>query len=175
MSNKALFLDRDGVLNVRLVDDYVRTPEQLLLLDDILPALIAAKSRGYHLIVITNQQGVGKGLMSDADLDRVHHTLQELLRDRAGVDLDAIYVCTSLASAQDPRRKPSPGMLLEALQDFHLDPKLCWFLGDSETDVLAGRAAGVRTCLFDPAVAAGQHSTVADVAIDNLTQIMDVL
>lgn len=144
---KALFLDRDGIINRRIIGGYVRTIDEFELLDDILPILQRAHDRGYLLILITNQQGVGKGLMSREDLDTIHDHMQSLLRQRLGFGLDAIYVCTSLASDNDPRRKPQPGMLLEAIADHDLDPAQCWFLGDSLTDAQAGRAAGVKTIL----------------------------
>lgn len=147
---KALFLDRDGVLNERIVGGYVRTIDEFVLQSDILPVLRGAHDRGYLLILITNQQGVGKGLMSRDDLDAVHKHLQTLLLDRIGCALDAIYDCTSLASDGDPRRKPQPGMLLDAIADHNIDAAASIFLGDSATDVLAGAAAGVRTILYQP-------------------------
>lgn len=150
---KALFLDRDGIINRRIVGGYVRTVDEFELLDDVLPILQHAHDNGYLLILITNQQGVGKGLMSRDDLDVIHRHMQSLLITRLGFGLDAIYDCTSLASDNDPRRKPQPGMLLEAIADHHLDPTQCWFLGDSLSDAQAGRAVGVRTVLvgeFEP-------------------------
>ena len=147
---KALFLDRDGVLNERIVGGYVRTADEFVLIPDILPVLRGAHDRGYLLILITNQQGVGKGLMSRADLHALHQHLQHLLLDRIGCGLDAIYDCTSLATAGDPRRKPQPGMLLEAMAQHNIDPATSFFLGDSPTDVLAGKAAGVITMLYQP-------------------------
>ncbi|RPI65428.1 MAG: HAD family hydrolase [Ignavibacteriae bacterium] len=144
---KALFLDRDGIINKRIVGGYVRTIDEFHLLDDILPVLRRAHDHGYKLILITNQQGVGKGLMSREQLDVIHQHMQHLLHERLGFALDAIYDCTSLASDNDPRRKPEPGMLLEAITDHHLDPAQCWFIGDSISDAQAGRAAGVKTML----------------------------
>lgn len=146
MMHRALFLDRDGIINQRLVGDYVRTPEQFVLLSEVLPIMTSARQCGYKLILITNQQGVGKGLMTTADLDAVHKAMQSQL-DEHGVRLDAIYVCADLASSNSPRRKPAPGMLLEAIADFGLDPAQCWFLGDSISDAQAGKSAGVRTAL----------------------------
>lgn len=143
---RALFLDRDGIINKRLVGAYVRTPDEFQLLEDVLPILSAARQLGFRLILITNQQGVGKGLMSREDLDNVHAAMQSQLATHH-LHLDAIYECTDLASANSPRRKPAPGMLLEAIAHFKLEPQRCWFLGDSITDALAGRAAGVRTAL----------------------------
>jgi D-glycero-D-manno-heptose 1,7-bisphosphate phosphatase len=146
-SRKALFLDRDGVINERIIGGYVVDPSQFILLHDILPILSLARSAGYLLILASNQQGVGKGLMTQRQLDAVNQHMQDVLTGHLGSGLDDIRICTSLASANDPRRKPAPGMLLEAIKDHHLDPSLCWFLGDSVTDAHAGKGAGVRTAL----------------------------
>ncbi len=168
--NKALFLDRDGVINERIVGGYVRTVEEFHLIEDILPVLQAAHAAGYRLVLITNQQGVGKGLMSRADLDALHRHLHDLLMDRLGFALDAVYDCTSLASDGDPRRKPEPGMLLEAIAELDLDPEQCWFLGDALTDAEAGRRAGVRTILL------GEHpSTAADVVVQSLSDVLPLI
>ncbi|MEY3385324.1 MAG: hypothetical protein RIR53_135 [Bacteroidota bacterium] len=143
---RALLLDRDGIINKRIVGGYVRTPREFELLADVVPILMMARQQGCELILITNQQGVGKGLMTPSDLDSVHEAMQSQLEEH-GVRLDAIYVCTDLAASNSPRRKPAPGMLLEAIADHDLDAAQCWFLGDSLTDAQAGRAAGVRTVL----------------------------
>lgn len=162
---KALFLDRDGVINQRLMGDYVRRPEQMHVLEDVIPIMLGARQRGYLLILITNQQGVGKGLMSMQDLDSVNAVAQEKLRT-FGADLDAIYVCTDLADSGSRRRKPQPGMLLEAIADHDLDADQCWFLGDTITDAQAGRAAAVHTALV------GEHDAAdADIVAPTLADI----
>jgi len=144
---KALFLDRDGIINRRIVGGYVATPSEFELLDDILPILQLAHDNNYLLILISNQQGVGKGLMTREQLDTVQEHMQQVLRNRLGFALDQLKVCTSLASENDPRRKPSPGMLLEAIGENDVTISKSWFLGDSLTDAQAGKAAGVRTAL----------------------------
>ncbi|MBU3678435.1 MAG: HAD family hydrolase [Candidatus Kapabacteria bacterium] len=166
---RALFLDRDGIINKRIIGGYVRSPLEFELLSDVLPILVSARQKGYLLILITNQQGVGKGLMTTSDLDAVHEAMQSLL-DRHGARLDAIYACTDLAASNSPRRKPAPGMLLEAIAEHNLDAEQCWFLGDSITDAQAGKAAGVRTALV------GEFSTNdADISTPNLAQMQRTL
>ena len=168
--NKALFLDRDGVINKRIIGGYVTTPDEFILLDDVLPILKLAHANGYTLILISNQQGVGKGLMTPEQLDVVHDHMQSLLQERVGLSLNAIKVCTSLSSQNDPRRKPAPGMLLESIEEFGLDPRRSWFVGDSLTDAAAGRAAGVLTALV------GDHpSGSADLQAPNLAILYDLL
>lgn len=146
----ALFLDRDGVINHRIIGGYITSPTAFELDEAILPLLRLAKNAGYLLVVITNQQGVGKGLMTLDDLHAVHARMNSLLVEHLGFGIDRIYACTSLASANDPRRKPSPGMLLEAIADHQIDPQRSWFIGDSISDAQAGRAAGVKTLLIGP-------------------------
>ncbi len=164
----ALFLDRDGIINVRIMDGYVRNTDEFLLLADVLPILRAAHEAGYMLVLITNQQGVGKGIMGQGDLDLVHGHMQVRLAERLGFGLDAIYVCTDLAGTGSTRRKPEPGMLLEAQRDLSIDLSASWFLGDSITDHQAGHAAGVRTILvgtFPSDAATIVVPTLADVPL----------
>lgn len=164
----ALFLDRDGIINVRIMDGYVRNTDEFILLADVLPILRAAHESGYLLVLITNQQGVGKGIMGQGDLDLVHGHMQVQLAERLGFGLDAIYVCTDLAGTGSTRRKPEPGMLLEAQRDLSVDLARSWFLGDSITDHQAGQAAGVRTILvgtFPPDAATIVVPTLADVPL----------
>ena len=144
---KALFLDRDGVINTRLVGRYVQTSDQFSLITDIVPLLTNARSKGYMLVLITNQQGVGKGLMSLEDLDVVHEHMQQCLHQAGAPRIDAIYVCTDLDGQQSTHRKPAPGMLLDAMRDHGIDSRSSWFVGDSITDAQAGRASGVKTAL----------------------------
>lgn len=137
-----LFLDRDGVLNYRPVGDYVRSPEQLRLLPGTPTALRALRGRFARVVVVTNQQGVGKGLMTDADLDRVHARLRALL---PGL-LDGVYACTALAGAPGDCRKPGPA-LAELAAAAHpgiaLDRSV--MVGDSDSDVAFGARVGMRT------------------------------
>jgi len=145
--NKALFLDRDGVVNTRLVGQYVRTPGEFELILDIVPILKLAKARGYQLVLITNQQGIGKGLMSTRDLGLVHDHMQQSLQSAGAPAIDAIYWCSDLDGSGSTHRKPAPGMLLDAMRDHDIEASASWFVGDSRSDAQAGRAAGVKTLL----------------------------
>lgn len=166
--SKALFLDRDGVINTRLVGAYVRTPAEFELVTDIVPLLVAAHKRGFKLILISNQQGVGKGLMTLQQLDSVHAYMQQCLRDAGSPPIDAIYVCTDLDGMQSTHRKPAPGMLLDAIREHHIEHSRSWFVGDSITDAQAGKAADVRTALIgsfdsqDADLVAASHSELVE-------------
>ena len=137
-----LFLDRDGVLNRHLPGDYVRRWEQFQWMPGILEALSQWAGKYRHIILVTNQRGVGKGLMTDEDLSRIHaRMMTEVLE--AGGRIDLILSCTALAD-DDPRRKPNPGMFREACALFpDIDPGRSVMLGDSPSDEAFARACGM--------------------------------
>jgi len=138
----AVFLDRDGVLNVYLPGAYVRTPDELTLLPDAVDSVARLNALGVPVVLVSNQQGVAKGLMSDADLASVDAALRERLAAGGG-RLDAAYYCPHRASAGCECRKPLPGMLLRAAAEHGLDLSHSVFIGDTATDAQAARAAGV--------------------------------
>ena len=135
-----LLLDRDGTLNVRIVGDYVRTPEQLVMLPGILEEMPLWAGKFRHIIIVTNQRGVGKGVMTDADLAAVHRHFLSIVQ-AAGGRIDAILTCTAL-SDDDPRRKPNPGMYREARELFP-DIKKAVMAGDSHYDRDFAANAGI--------------------------------
>ncbi len=142
---KALFLDRDGVINVNAPDHcYVLKWEQFQFLDGSINALKLLSTLGIPMVVVTNQQGIGKGLMSESDLANIHERMCEEL-SLHGVQIDAIYHCPHLATDRCDCRKPKPGMLFQAAREHCFDLKSSIFIGDSERDMMAGRAAGTRT------------------------------
>lgn len=148
MKISAVFLDRDGVLNKHLPADYVKSSAELTVLPGAAAAVRRLNDAGLPVILISNQQGVGKGLMTMADLHAVEAHMQEALAQEAGARIDRCYYSTELKSANSPRRKPEPGMLLEAAADFKLILAETVFLGDSPTDIAAGQAAGVAATVL---------------------------
>lgn len=147
--NRAVFLDRDGVLNVYLPGDYAKTPEELVIQPGAGAAVARLQAAGYKTILISNQQGVGKGIMSESDLAAVTAKL------RAVVPLDAVYYCPHLKSDGCTCRKPLPGMLHRAAQEQEIDLRGSVFIGDTPTDAQAATAAGVPFVL----VLTGQTQT----------------
>jgi histidinol-phosphate phosphatase family protein len=138
----SLFLDRDGVINERIINDYVKDRSQFHLLDGVAEAINLFKEKFGHVFVVTNQQGIGKGLMTENDLLDIHNYMQELI----GVQFDRIYFCSSLEAGNSPRRKPNIGMALEAKKDFPLiDFSTSVMVGDSYSDILFGKNAGMKT------------------------------
>lgn len=141
---KALFLDRDGVLNVLRHNDYVKCPDELVILPGVKEAMALLRKHYDLILIVTNQQGIGKGLMTEADLTAVHAKLQEALGDT----VDRIYHCPELERAHSFRRKPNIGMALQAHRDYpELRLKESVMVGDSMTDMLFGRRAGMQTVL----------------------------
>ena len=145
----AVFLDRDGVINRRLPGDYVRTPAAFAFLHGARAGMRLLRQAGYLLVVVTNQRGIGRGLMTEGDLAAVHAAMERGL-ERAGAPVDAILHCPHDLDAGCGCRKPRPGMLRRAIARLGIDPARSWIVGDSLSDLEAGRAAGVRGILVAP-------------------------
>ncbi len=139
---RCVFFDRDGVVNRSPGAGYVLAPEQFELNEGIVEALRVVRERGALAIVATSQKGVGKGLMSRADLDRVHRRMAGLLAV-AGVGFEAVFAHTGTGDPDDFPPKPEPGMLLAAAARFGLDLRQSWMIGDSDRDIAMGLAAGL--------------------------------
>ncbi len=145
--SRAVFLDRDGVLNVKLPENrYVRSWEEFTFRDGVVEALRMLRAGGYLLIVVTNQRGIGRGLMSEEDLAGVHRRMSSELA-KEGVILDAVLHCPHDVGENCRCRKPRPGMLEEAIALHDVDPARSYIVGDSESDLAAGRAVGVAGIL----------------------------
>jgi D-glycero-D-manno-heptose 1,7-bisphosphate phosphatase len=141
MTRPAAFLDRDGVLNRRAPPhQYIASPKQLRLLPGVGNALRNLQDMGLALVVVTNQQGVGRGEMTLNDLDAVHQEMRARLAS-FGVRLDGVYACPHLESAGCDCRKPRPGLLLRAAAELDLAPGQSVMIGDSVADTEAGFAA----------------------------------
>jgi D-glycero-D-manno-heptose 1,7-bisphosphate phosphatase len=136
----AVFLDRDGTL---ICDaDYCSNPNQVRVFNGASEALGRLRKRGYKIIVITNQSGIGRGFFTVAQYRAVE---AEVLR-QVGPDLiDATYFCPDVPGQPSRCRKPAPGMILEAAREHNIDLGRSFFIGDKEIDVECGRNAGVRT------------------------------
>ena len=142
---KAIFLDRDGVVNKRLIDDYVKNWDEFQFIPDIFEVLGDIHQEEYLAILVTNQRGVGRGIMTRNDLHNVHRKMQQALLQKTGHQLDGIYACPHNNDDRCDCRKPAPKMLLQAAKDFQIDLQKSWMIGDSESDVMAGISAGCRT------------------------------
>jgi len=144
-SNSTLFLDRDGVVNRRIVGDYVRDPKQLELLPKVPEALFILGLWFRKIVLVTNQQGIGKGWMSEEDLSRIHVYMRSKLMQSAAV-IHQIHFCSDLANKTNNCRKPYSYMALQAQK---LDPLIDFqnavMVGDMASDIMFGQRLGMRT------------------------------
>ena len=180
MKLEAVFLDRDGVLNPHIPGGYLQSADELVVLPGVAWAIRRLNAEGLPVIVISNQQGVGKGLMTMDDLRAIERRMAEALAHEAGARIDRCYYSTELASENSPRRKPQPGMLLEAAEAFGLTLAHTVFAGDSPTDIQAGRAAGVgKTILLlsggTASYSAGDWKPGPDMVFHTLPEMVDWL
>lgn len=143
-----LFLDRDGVINRRLKDDYVRTPAEFQFHENATEAIRVFSEWFGKMIVVTNQQGIGKGLMSEEALMEVHRKMLTEI-EAAGGRIDKIYHCAGLRQHKPFCRKPRVGMALEARHDFpEINFKKSIIAGDAVTDMQFGRRLKMKTILI---------------------------
>lgn len=141
---KAIFLDRDGTL---IVDkNYLNDYRQIEYLDGVFPALRALCQAGYLLVMVTNQSGIAKGLITWEQLEEIHNKMQKDFA-KHGVQFSEIFVAPYASDSQHPDRKPAPGMLLKAIAKYNIDVKKSYMIGDKQLDMDAGQRAGV-TSLF---------------------------
>ncbi|MEM9668980.1 MAG: HAD family hydrolase [Pseudomonadota bacterium] len=166
----ALFLDRDGVINVD--KGYVSRVENLEWIQGAADCIRTFNERDWFVFVVTNQSGIARGLYTEADMETLHAwMLAELAKDGAGID--RIYHCPYHAEGEISAyrkdsfdRKPKPGMLLQAMADFPVKKELSFLIGDKTTDVAAARAAGVGGFLFK----GGNLATFAEWALADFEQ-----
>lgn len=142
MKRPALFLDRDGVLNID--HGYVFRVADFEPVEGVFDALRLAAQRGYLLIVVTNQSGIGRGYFTQADYEILEAHIRRSFADE-GVELDAIYHCPHHPDDGCDCRKPSPGMILRAAREYDIDLVTSVMIGDKESDAEAARAAGIGT------------------------------
>ncbi len=143
-----LFLDRDGVVNVRMPNDYVKNPDAWLPTEGLDEALRLLAPHFQRIVVVTNQAGIGKGLMTEADLAAVHAKMFTLA-EASGGRIDRAYHCPHRPDASCSCRKPATGMAWLALVDFpDIDFSQAWMVGDSRSDMEFGQKLGMRTVLI---------------------------
>ncbi len=156
-----LFLDRDGVINHEIKDGYVLNWSEFVFYDDILKSLAQLASCFKYIFVVTNQRGVGKGLMSLKDLNTIHQKMQQSI-ELAGGRIDGIYFCTDL-DADSPCRKPNTGMALQAKQEHaDIDFSKSVMVGNSPGDMEFGRAIGA----FNIFISTTKQMDAADERVD---------
>lgn len=172
---KAVFLDRDGVINKYV--GFLRNIDAFELLPGVAQAIRKINASGYLCIVVTNQPVIARGEVTVAQLNEIHNKMETLLGQQ-GAYIDGLYYCphhpdkgykgeVAELKIDCDCRKPKPGMLLKAAKEFHVDLGKSWMVGDGEKDIKAGQNAGCRTCLI------GRESFGQDRTVDSLYEFAD--
>jgi D-glycero-D-manno-heptose 1,7-bisphosphate phosphatase len=142
---RAVFLDRDGTLNVE--KEYLSNPDQLVLFPDVIDALTRLRDAGYMLVVVTNQSGIGRGYYTESDMHRVNERLLDILR-LAGIEIAKIYYAPESPEEPSRGRKPSPEFLQDAQKEFGIDLGQSFMIGDKISDLACGWNAGVKKSIL---------------------------
>jgi histidinol-phosphate phosphatase family protein len=172
----SLFLDRDGVINERIPGDYVKNCAQFILLPGVVEAMKIFSELFGYIFVVTNQQGIGKGLMSKEELAVIHNFMTDEI-EKGGGRIDRIYYCPHLESAHHHTRKPAPGMALQAKKDF---PAIRFnhsiMVGDSISDMLFGKNLGMTTVFIsDNLKQCREHFEIIDYCFSSLYEFAKFL
>lgn len=151
---RAVFLDRDGVINRKPPEgDYVTRWEDFHILPGVAEGIALLNRASFSVIVVTNQRCIAKGLISAAELEKMHERMTEIL-GKAGAIVDGTFYCPHEIEPACDCRKPAPGMLLNAARLHGIELSASWMIGDSDVDVEAGRNAGCKTVRLTPAAEA---------------------
>lgn len=178
MGNKAVFLDRDGTLNIDY--GYVHRITDFQFIDGVGKALKQLQDKGYLLVLVTNQSGIARGYFSEAQFHRLTEWMDWSLDEDYGVVLDGIYYCPHHPEGQGEYReecdcrKPKAGMFIQAMSDLNIDPAQSYMVGDKLEDLLAAEAAGVKTKVLvrtGKAISA-EGEAKADLILDSLSDLV---
>lgn len=180
---RTAFLDRDGIINRKALEgDYITRWEDFHILPGVIEGITLLNQAGFSVVIVTNQRGIAKGLMTIADLETIHARMSDNLT-RAGATIDGIYYCPHEKMPVCDCRKPAPGMLLQAARERDIDLAASWMIGDSDIDIEAGKNAGCRTARLletnETVVKSDRHSNtsrdadiVAQSFLDAVQQIL---
>lgn len=168
-----LFLDRDGTINTRIVDGYVTDYAQFTFINGVLDSLPILTSYFGRIIIVTNQQGVGKELMTNAELEVVHHQMLIKIGEAGGL-IDQIYSCTELASIWDNCRKPNLNMAIQAMAEFpEIQLRKSVMIGDMPSDIQFGINGNMHTVFIGNINALG--AVKPDLILPSLQAFTEVL
>lgn len=167
-----LFLDRDGVINKKIDNDYIRNWSQFEFLPGVIDALKILSAKFGRIVIVTNQQGIGKQWMQEEDLHVIHDNMLKVI-EKAGGRIDKVYFSPHLRSENSEYRKPQIGMALHAKKDFpDIDFSKSIMVGDSYHDMLFGKNAGMKTVFISKEQI---PAAMIDVRIDSLKSFADSL
>lgn len=141
--NKAIFLDRDGVIN-KEKSTYVKTVSELEIFPNVENSVRKLKDAGFLIIVVTNQSAINRGLTNHHNISEIHSNIQEHFK-KNNTSIDGFYYCPHRPDENCSCRKPKPGLLLKAADELKIDLKSSWMIGDNDSDVEAAESAGCRS------------------------------
>ncbi|CAN0500125.1 unnamed protein product [Laminaria digitata] len=174
IKNRALFLDRDGVINVD--SGYIWRPEDFIFNDGVFEACRSASAMGFMLFVVTNQAGIGRGLYSEKDFQALNEWMLGRFREES-IEIGRVYFAPThpengigVYRRESPDRKPGPGMLFKARDAFNIDMSRSAIVGDRETDILAGINGGVATRILVEGAEDDPASSRADTVVSSLVE-----
>ena len=144
-SRKAIFLDRDGVINQERAD-YVKSWTEFHFIPDALDAIPLMSQIGWPIIIMSNQSAIGRGIVNRGDITEIHNQMVDAIKATGG-HIDGIYICPHHPNDQCSCRKPKPGLLLKAAKDMRIHLQESFFIGDSTSDLHAALAAGCKPIL----------------------------
>jgi D-glycero-D-manno-heptose 1,7-bisphosphate phosphatase len=166
----AVFVDRDGTIMHDA--DYCSDPTQVQIFPGVPEALRRLKAKGYKLIVITNQSGIGRGFFT---IDQYRAVEAEVLRQLGADLIDATYFCPDVPGQHSSCRKPAPGMILQATREHQIDLSRSFFIGDKEVDVECGRNAEVRTIRVQTGFDRNTDGSLADWVAKDLHHAVEII
>ena len=144
---KAVFLDRDGVINENRID-YVKNTNELKIFDFVGLAITELKSMGFLVVVVTNQSAINRGLTTEKLVNEIHDEIQKYLKNYETV-IDRFYFCPHKPNEKCNCRKPKPGLLEKAILEIGIEPNKSWMIGDNDSDITAGIEVGCQTIKLD--------------------------
>lgn len=142
--NKIIFIDRDGVINVDFIGDYVKRWEDFKFEEGALEALHLLASRGYQIIIISNQAGVGDGIFPETALRDVHEKMIQVM-EKQGIPIRSAHYCLHGKEEGCHCRKPETGLFEDAVHGIPINKKTTYFIGDKKSDIVAGKRFGIKT------------------------------
>lgn len=166
----AVFVDRDGTIMEDC--DYCSDPKDVKIFPGVQEALLRLKSKGFKLIIITNQSGIGRGLLT---VEQYRAVEAEVVRQLGGDLIDATYFCPDVPGQHSSCRKPAPGMILQAEREHGIDLLRAFFIGDKEIDVQCGRNAGVRTIRVQTGSRHDTKGSTADWVAEDLAAAAEII
>jgi histidinol-phosphate phosphatase family protein len=128
-------------------DDYVKSTKELEIFSNIGKEILKLKMKGFFIIVITNQSVINRKIITIRELEEIHSTIQKFLM-KSKTSIDKFYFCPHRPDENCDCRKPKPGLILQAINEFSIDASKSWMVGDSKTDIQAGEKAGCKTILL---------------------------